>query len=168
MRKRASPAQAVTLLRRAWPPYWRACLGLGVGAIVGAAFLCTDVGREMLASLLSGRQLATATRVLYLGKVHGGAEARASFGVRNVGLTSVRLLGVETDCACILASDLPCTLAPFVRREIEIIVRAPQVAETQRTWHVLRILPDRDGGKGPLVTVTMDVVPPQLRRKARP
>jgi hypothetical protein len=155
-----------TGLRRSWQQYWRIGHGLALGVLVGACWTCTDAGRDIQASLFSGRQLITQTRVLDLGSVSTGTEARGRFAVRNVGLNSVRLLGVQADCACIVATDLPCTLAPFARHEIEIIVRAPEVADSQSIHHVLRVLPDCDAGNGPMVLVTMNVVPrrPGLRK----
>ncbi len=121
----------------------------------------TDLGRDIQTSVFEGRQLVAQTRIVNLGTVRSGEQVWCSFDVRNIGLDSVRVLGIEADCACMVSSDVPFSLSPFAKRAVRITVSVPHVACTQDVWHLLRVLPDCDGGKGPIIRLTMRVEPAQ-------
>jgi hypothetical protein len=142
-------------------------LGAAVGMVLAGALGYTELGRDLQQSLFTGRQLVARPQILNLGEVKSGDQVCCGFKLRNVGLRSLWVLGVQVDCACILTSDLPVQLRPLESRDVTLAVRVPVVTHSQEADHLVRVLPNVDDANGPLIRIRFRMIPQEMAPVSR-
>jgi hypothetical protein len=57
------------------------------------------------------------------GTADEGRDQTVSFALRNVGGNTITILGAKSTCTCVVADDLPVTIAPRASHLLKVMVR---------------------------------------------
>lgn len=105
----------------------RPILGAGIFSFLILATLLLFPPEPGLAfSRLRGSTVTLHPLVSDLGNQLGGTEVLSSVVVTNNGSKPLRIAGGTSDCSCIVTDNLPLTLAPGEKIELEIRVNVPE------------------------------------------
>jgi hypothetical protein len=101
------------------------------GFILSVLALC-GVGRfgSVGASIayLRGERLVAESPSRSIGSVRPGEDARLGFLLRNLSGDPITVLGARSECACVVAEDLPFAVPPSGGREVGVRLRAPEAS----------------------------------------
>jgi len=105
---------------------WTAAIGVGcVFAFFCYGWWSTGSIRESV-MYMNGQRLFLKPSAIDLGNIKTSEIINISFGVRNLSVTPVKLIGAKKTCSCISIDSFPQVILPREEKELVFSIQAPQ------------------------------------------